>query len=150
MLMLLLRSRDAAYAIDTSYVIEVVPRVSQKKIPHSPDYMTGFVNYAGRPIPVIDFCRIIDGKPASHSLHTRIILLKCYLKGEECFLGLLAEKVTETFDCDSAAFVESGFNVQDLPFLKGVLTDKDFSVQLISVEELFKAMQNAVLSRPEE
>lgn len=146
MLMLLFYVGRDCYALDCEYVVEIIPRVKLKNIPHAPDYFSGLLNFGGMPIPVIDICQIIQGRPSAPCLHTRIILLNYFSPvGESSYLGMIAEKVTESVDREKSEFIDPGLVVKDLPFLGGVLNEEKTSMQLLSVEDLFKSMGGVLL-----
>jgi chemotaxis-related protein WspB len=142
MLMLLFYVEDDSYAIDCESIIEVIPKVKLKQIPHVPNYVNGLLNFGGTPVAVIDLCQLIAGRPSSSSLHTRIILLsRTNPVGETHTMGIIAEKVTETIDRDKADFIDSGLKVKDFPYLGGVLHEQEQMIQLIHIDQLFESMR---------
>lgn len=144
MLLLLLYAGDSAFALDTEFVVEVIPKVNLKTIPQTPPFVSGRMNYGGIPIPVVDLCQLLENRPSSSAMHTRIIVLKDIYEGENRYMGLMGEKITETFDRERKQFIESGFTIDQFPYLKGVLTEGGFSVQFLSVEDLFNALQDVL------
>ena len=73
MLLLLFEIGDGRYALDVNQIIEIVPLVKFKKIPTTPDYVAGLMNYRGDGAPVIDLCQLIDHETFDDALSTRII-----------------------------------------------------------------------------
>jgi chemotaxis-related protein WspB len=146
-LLLLFSAGDDLYACDAEPIIEVVPLVKLKEIPKSPNYIAGLLNYGGQPIPVINFCELVRGQPAQESLHTRIILFSNpdSKNGELTALGLIAEKVTETTSLNLNEFVDTGMRIQNLPYLGGVLSTQNETVQLMQLDKFFDAMQEIVI-----
>ena len=53
MLLLQFEIGNGRYALETNSIIEIVPLVNLKKIPTSPAYVAGLMNYRGEVIPVI-------------------------------------------------------------------------------------------------
>ena len=97
MLLLLFEIGNGRYALETNQIIEIVPLVKLKKIPTTPEYVAGLMNYRGQGIPVIDLCRLIDDIPHDNALSTRIIIVDYPVKDEiNKPLGLIANNVTET------------------------------------------------------
>src|SRR5437762_463613 len=114
MLMLLVHVGDDRYVFECSNVIEVIPKVNLKPINYTPPYVAGLLNFRGVPIPVIDLCCLIEGRPSNNRLHTRIVLLKIPLPdGEEYLVGLLAERVLQTVNLKKNAFVKSGVHLKE-------------------------------------
>jgi chemotaxis-related protein WspB len=97
MLLLLFEIGNGRYALDINQIIEIVPLVKFKKIPTTPDYVSGLMNYRGEGTPVIDLCQLIDNVTFENALCTRIIVVKYPVKDEgDKPLGLIANNVTET------------------------------------------------------
>jgi chemotaxis-related protein WspB len=146
MLMLLFYVGNDLYAIESSYVVEVIPRVSLRKVHHVPDYVAGLFNYRGKIVPVIDLCHLIRDTSSRFCLSTRIIMVSYSNEnyGQQ-YLGLVAEKITETLNKPETAFVDSGIRVKDAPYLGGILMDEKGIIQQIHLEKLFSDPQNTYL-----
>jgi chemotaxis-related protein WspB len=97
MLLLLFEIGTGRYALDVNQIIEIVPLVRLKKIPTTPDYVAGLMNYRGKGTPVIDLNRLVDSIPHENALSTRIIIINFPLQdmGDKP-VGLIANNVTET------------------------------------------------------
>lgn len=146
MLMLIFSVGEERYACDCDYILEVLPKVQLKGVPHAPDYVAGLLNFGGYPVPVVDLCQLIEGRECSDCMHTRVIMLSFELKeGEPQKLGLIAEKVTETRDLDSEQFRDSGLAIEQINYIDGVLHDKQGMVRLLEVGKLFGAMKEELL-----
>ena len=97
MLLLLFEIGNGRYALDVNQIIEIVPLVKLKKIPTTPDYVAGLMNYRGEGIPVLDLNELIDSVPFENALSTRMIIVKYPIKGKgDKPLALIANNVTET------------------------------------------------------
>jgi chemotaxis-related protein WspB len=173
MLMLLCYVGDERYALESSRIVEIVPKVALKKLHHAPEYIPGLFNYRGRIIPVIDLCHLIQGHPCRPHLSTRIILVKYqqhhfsglqsrdlantllddYTTIEENLfstnspqiLGLMAERVTETFKKPKTEFVDPGIRVDTAPYLGEIMTDEKGMIQFVRVEYLLPEAQQTYL-----
>lgn len=97
MLLLLFKIGNGRYALDISQVVEIVPLVKLKKIPTTPDYVSGLMNYRGEGIPVLDLTRLIENTSVEDAFSTRIVIINYPLKDKgDKPLGLIAGNVTET------------------------------------------------------
>src|ERR1700691_5928842 len=97
MLFLVFQLGTDRYAIDAADVVEVLPLVQSKLIPHTPPGVAGIFDYHGVPVPLIDLAELALGKPSHRWMSTRIILINYRQKsGEAQLLGFLAEHATET------------------------------------------------------
>lgn len=97
MLLLLFEIGNGRYALEISQVIEIVPLVKLKKIPTTPAYVSGLMNYRGKGIPVVDLHQLIENTSMEDVFSTRIVIISYPLQDEEIRpLGLIAGNVTET------------------------------------------------------
>lgn len=140
------------YALDTSHVVEVVPRVELWQIPKAPAYVAGVLRYRGQLVPVLDLCQLMHGQPCPVRLSTRILLL--HYPGDDGtahLLGLMVERVTDTLASHDVTFAPSGITADDAPYLGYVATDEHGMIHRIRVESLVPApMRVALLSQPGE
>lgn len=136
MFMLLMYAGDYAFAIDCKYVKEIVPQVHITKTPHVSDHLLGHINYSGRPIPVADLTMLIEKRPSSRNMNTRIVLIQPP-GARNALFGLIAERVTEAKELDLDGRMESSIHPKDLPFLASILNKDAESIQLLDVEKLF-------------
>jgi chemotaxis-related protein WspB len=143
MLMLIFQVGDERYAIATTQIVEIVPRVMLRKLHRVPDYVAGVFNYQGQVIPVIDLSHLINGTPSRPFLSTRIILTRFATQSSEegrasdrRILGLMAERVTQTVELAAADLIDAGYQTLDAPYLgKMALTQKEM-IQCLRVEQL--------------
>ena len=63
MLLLTFKAGANRYAIDVARVIELVPRVELRTIPHAPPFLAGLLGYRGKVIPVIDLGLLLNSEP---------------------------------------------------------------------------------------
>jgi chemotaxis-related protein WspB len=137
MLYLLLRMENARYALEARRIVEVVPLVELKPLPHSAAYVAGLFDYRGVLVPVIDLCRLTGERGCRDRLTTRIVLVDYPGDdGRRHILGLVAEQVTETAKLDDADFQPSGLRQPEAPYL-GPLQKTDATlIQRLEIEHL--------------
>ena len=146
MLILLFYAGKDLFAISSSYIVEVIPRVSFRKVHHVPEYVAGLFNYRGVILPVIDISQLIQGTPGRSHLSTRIIIVKYpNQKGEPQYLGLMAERVTETLNISTTDIKDSSIRVDEAPYLSGTIIDEKRIIQCLQLEKLFSDEQHAYL-----
>lgn len=134
-LMLLMRAGDNMYAIDSTDVVEVIPRVKINKIPHSPEFILGQINFSGKPVPVGDLSILIEGRESKNSLHTRIVLLKSSLGNGQIF-GLLAENMTDAVELNRKDFTQVDLSLNQPSFSAGILNKEEKIIHLLDVDKL--------------
>ncbi|MEH1790143.1 MAG: chemotaxis protein CheW [Nostoc sp.] len=150
MLMLLLNIGNERYAIESRQVVEVIPLVMLKTLPHQPEYITGVFNYRGRIVPVIDLCQLMRGKPSSEYLSTRIVLVNYWgsnnteLKAPY-ILGLMTEQVIETLHQSESKFADSNIQIDTAPYLGKMIVDDQGMIQCLRIEYLLSEAQQVNL-----
>jgi len=98
MLLLVFSIGSEQYALDVREVKEVIPFVSLQPIEGEEASVSGFIDYRGSRVPVIDLCEKKLGKKCHRRYSSRIMIVDAPQKGksEATLLGLLAEKITDT------------------------------------------------------
>ena len=148
MLTLLFTLGDQRYGIPGSSLLEIIPVVSLRTMPHVPAYVAGLLNYRGVVVPVIDLCQLTEARPCRKLLSTRIIVSK-YRRGDlEHPLGLMAERVTETMRLSEEDLNDPGLRLDEAPFLGKVsVPSEESSVQLIEIDRLLPVdLQNRLFT----
>ena len=137
MLLLLFETGEERYALEAIRVREIIPRVRLKKIPGTPEYVAGMMNYHGKAIPVIDVCRLISNEPCSNRFSTRIIMMPYeFDTGEQELIGLMAERITETMQSSPADLQGAGILVDEILNNMGTQKDYDQMVQLFDLKRM--------------
>jgi chemotaxis-related protein WspB len=137
MLLLVFHLGSDRYAIDAEQVVEVLPIVNVKHIPHAFAGVPGVFDYHGASVPLIDLTELALGKPSRTWMSTRIVLVNyCVEPGQTHLLGLLAERATETLRRTEEDFTDSGVAVPDASYLGAVATDAVGIVQRIEIRNL--------------
>jgi chemotaxis-related protein WspB len=159
MLFLIFELGRDRYALPAAPIVEVLPVVRIKRVPHAPAGVIGVFDYHGAPVPVIDLSELTLGRPAAPRLSTRLIVVSYpdrrgqdpgdsqdqvdgqnHVDGQEQgrshLLGLIAERATDTMRRDPADFVASGISTGRAPYLGHVTTSSHGVVQRIDVDTL--------------
>ncbi len=137
MLFLLFHLGDACYALETALVREVLPLLQIRAMPRAPAAVAGVIEHRGVTLPVIDLSELALGRPAARRSSTRIVLVRhTDGHGTERLVGLVAERVTRTLQCDSELFQRSGLSRAGAPYLGGLATLPSGLVQRIELGEL--------------
>lgn len=140
MLLVVLHAGNERFGLEAGRIVEIVPLVRLTPVRRAPAWVAGLFNYRGRVTPVVDLCMLLGGQPARHLLSTRILLAHYTgAAGGPRVLGLLAERVLETVDCDDGAFQDAGVTAPGAPCLGDVLADADGMLRRITVDELLPA-----------
>ncbi|MBW4635301.1 MAG: chemotaxis protein CheW [Iphinoe sp. HA4291-MV1] len=158
MLMLLFYIKNDRYALESRRVVEVVPKVALKTLHHAPDSIAGLLNYRNRLVPVIDLCRLIQGTPCRPLFSSRIILVNYQSRNDDSptgssytsqptsyILGLMAERVTDTFRKQETQHFVPGMKVDTTPYLGEMITDAQGMIQCLQLDEILPERERSFL-----
>ena len=123
------------FALGCAEVIEVVPRVELRSIPHAPEIVPGLFTYRGAIVPVVDLCQLVRRVPCPERLSSRIIVVRPKGFGER-LLGLLAERVVETIELDEKTVIRGGIELREVPYLGEVFIDRGITTQYLRIDGL--------------
>jgi len=141
------------YAVASRLVVEVLPLVPARPIPHMPPFVRGIFSYRGRIIPLVDLGLLLLGRPLHERLSTRVIVIDlpaaCAGNGPAVpRLGMVAENVVSFCTADAATPSLPAWHMPDAPYLGRVLRIDGRTVQLIATEHLLPPALAAVLADP--
>jgi chemotaxis-related protein WspB len=138
MLMLLFSVGNNLYAIPSTHIVEVIPRIPYREVFQVPQYLAGVFNYRGTIVPIIDLCQVIHGTPSKMRLNTRIIIISApQSEGHQQCMGLIAERVIETTDKNATDIKITDIVDHNAQYLKGMVIDSKGMIQLVNLEYLF-------------
>lgn len=142
MLLLLFHIDEDIYAIDSTHIVEVLPLVVLRKVYQVPDHVAGVFRYRNCIVPVVDLCELIRGEHCRSRFSTRIIMIRYQTRtGENAYVGLLAERVTETLDRPNYTSSEQNHG----SYLGEVWTHEGAMIQQFRWEPLISDVQNTAL-----
>ena len=123
--------------MDARRVVEVVPRVEPRTLPHSPPLLLGLLSYRGQVVPVVDFSVLTGSGPCSEALSSRIIVTEFTgSQGSTHRIGLLAEHVCTVVDAARCPVVAGATSLEEAPYLGEVRQHEDGLIQLVLVDRI--------------
>ena len=124
------------YLIPTSDVVEVIPNIYPRKVPHAPDYLLGMMDYRGEPLPLVDVCFLLSGQPCEVVLSSRIVIVEMLsLNKGPVRLGWLFPGVTETLRIGDDQFEAAPIHLQEHEYLGEVVTDDKGILQRLYLQK---------------
>jgi chemotaxis-related protein WspB len=146
MLFLLFELGRDRYALDVERIVEVLPLVTIKRLPHFPPGVAGIFVYRGTAVPAIDLSELALDRPALSLVSTRIVLATYSgERGGTHVLGLIAERATDTLRCDPGDFATFGMSSGSAPYLGPVTWDSRGLIQRIEIDRLLTETVRALL-----
>lgn len=120
---------EEQYAVDASYISEVIPLKLLTRVPGAPDFVLGVVSRRGEIISVIDFGRFV-GLPEKQICHHLI-----FVENQGTQIGIAVHKLKEMTQIpqNSIQAVQTQWSGEQAQHLKGVT---DHGVALLDVKEI--------------
>lgn len=111
------RIENENYAIEISYVTEIIRILPITQVPHMPEFVKGIINLRGKIIPVIDV-RLRFKKPdIKYDDRTCIIVVDV----KEVTIGLIVDNVSEVYTIAETQIVEPPeFSSTKNKYIKGI------------------------------
>ena len=160
MLLLTFQAAGQLYAVDAARIVEVVPRVDMRPLPHAQAFLAGVFEYRGDVVLVVDLGVLLGAGPAPDRLSTRIILVdrapppgrpddpeaeadrgpsaRVPRPSRRSLLGLIAEQVSELATVDPESLLPSPVQVPRAPYLGRLAETPRGMAQLIVVERVLE------------
>ena len=138
------------YAIESRRVVEVLPLVAARPIPHLPDFIRGVFTHRGRLVPLVDLGRLLTGIPLRERLSTRVIVVE-FSAGpadRRTRLGAAAENVLSLCASDEADECLPTLHPPAASYLGRLLRIGGRTIQVLDVEHLLPPEQLANLVSP--
>jgi chemotaxis-related protein WspB len=147
MLLLVFRVAGVDYAVEAGRVVEVIPRVELRSLPHGPDALAGLLRYRGQTVPVIDLGVLFGGAPCPERLSTRIILVDERLPARgQAHVGLLSEHVSDVRRVDDDQVMEQRALLGPNPYLGPIVATDSGLIPLLDVARLLAEPIRAALA----
>jgi len=122
MQILVFQLADAAAALPTAAIRQVLPFLQLTRFPSAPPGIAGLMNLHGAAIPVVDVTAMSGGAGAQARQDTRILLVDHALpEGDSRPLGLLVEGVAGVRRVSATTPRPAGVRLPDYPWLGEVL-----------------------------
>lgn len=139
-----------SYAIESRRVVEVLPLVPARSIPHTPGYVRGVFTYRGSLVPLVDLGRRLGDVDLEERLSTRVIVVEYLPPGPRrtARLGLVAENVISIVAAERAETSLPALELASAPFLGRILRIDGRTVQVVDVDRLLPADLAAGLFPP--
>lgn len=137
MLLLTFHTGEALYAIDARQVVEVVPRVEARPLPHAPEFLVGMLRYRGRVVPLVDFGRLVGASASHDALSTRIVVAEFQsASGGPRRIGIVAERVLQVDRVRPDQVVLPDLELEESPYLGGMVQLDEGLAQFVRPDRL--------------
>ncbi|MDO9542768.1 MAG: chemotaxis protein CheW [Kiritimatiellia bacterium] len=149
MLLLTFKAGENEYALETTRVLRIAPRVKLRSCPDTPAYIAGILNFRSEPVVVVDLSMLINHAPCARLFSTRIIITEySRANNRQILLGLMAESVAAFMKNDQLDFTENVLKTPGVNYLGKMFRAGDQLIQFVKVEEIVPAELENMLTAP--
>lgn len=140
----ILRFAGARYAVDMASVAEVVPVPVMTRIPGSPAWLSGVVNWRGRVLPVVDLRPLVGAALSPLPTSARLVVLA---EGD-IEVGIVADMVPGLLNCHLRDIepIPGTIATGIAPLVRGVV-DVDGPVALLATEAVLRLREQLPAAR---
>ena len=96
-----------AFALEASYVREILDLVPVTEVPAANAFARGLINVRGKIVPLADLRYKLGMEERPPTIDTRIVVIEVELDGDLTTIGLIAEKVHEVTNLSSVDMEET-------------------------------------------
>ena len=104
---LTLRLQDELFAVEAGSVREILDLVPITEVPNASPFVNGLINVRGRVVPLADLRVMFGMDRPEPDEDTRIVVMEVDIDGEPTVAGILADKVHDVTDIESASIEEA-------------------------------------------
>ncbi len=127
---------DRAFGVRARDVREILPVVHTRPVPGAPPHVVGEWLLGGRPVPLIDLRRWLDGVPSRMELATRMLLLDWKGPAGTAPVAFLGERVRDTIEVPRGAISPRSVGEPGERVLGGSVVHEGMLIQLLDPAEL--------------
>jgi len=148
MAMLLFHVGKNRFAIGCSDIVQVLPHILLTEAPfHSPCFL-GLLIRKGKQVPIVDFCQLIEQRPARQFLDSRIILLDLPQGDHVKTIGILAEKVHQMIDLVPEDFSRQEYFLDQCPYISRAVVDKQGLIFAVDLDVFSRFLSEEIFHEP--
>ena len=151
---LTIRLEDELFAVEASRVREILDLVPITEVPSAADFVGGLINVRGRVVPLADLRVMFGMQRPEPDEDTRIVVMEVDIDGEPTIAGILADKVHDVTDIESASIEEAPkVGMRWRPeFVKGIGKRNGGFIIIPDMERIFETpgSRSASVATPEE
>ena len=113
---------DEYYCLETMYIKEVYPLKEYTRIPCSPDFIFGVINFHGQILSIIDLKKVLNLSDIAVSDRNKLIILN---SGDMTF-GIMTDNILGIRDIDEDAIqkeLPTGIDMSNSHYISGITND---------------------------
>jgi purine-binding chemotaxis protein CheW len=133
-------------------VLEVLEIQHITKVPRTPEFVRGVINFRGEILPVIDTRMKFLMPPSEDTTKTVIIVLDLKLENKKVMIGATADSVRDVFkataeDIKQVPEIGSRYNTE---FITGMIKRGDSFIMMLDLEKVFSTDDLILINEIEE
>jgi purine-binding chemotaxis protein CheW len=126
------------YGVSVDWILQIIAIVGVTKIPKTPPFVKGVINYRGKIIPVMDLRLRFKLPEQEYNERTSIVLIKIKTEKSDINVGIIVDKVMEVIDIHAHEIEKTpAFGVDlDTQFILGMAKVKNKVISLLNITNI--------------
>lgn len=137
---------EEIFALDISFVREILDDTNITRIPRTPPSMRGVLNVRGHAVPVVDLRRKFGMSSTEMTVNTCVIITEVTIDDDMAQVGALADTVQEVLEILPAQIdppPQMGTSI-DTRFIRGMAKKDNRFIIILDVNRIFSSEELAV------
>ncbi len=136
------------YAIEISYIKEIIEYKEFCTIPAVPSFFRGILDLRGRPVPIIDLGTRFNGEPLTISKRSCIVIVELTINGSKLEMGLIIDSVKEVIDLQEDQIEPPPNFGQSIEtrFMSGITKFEGKFIVILNIEHVLPTEELALLN----
>ena len=134
------RLGDNVYGIDITRVQEIRALGEIRKLPNTPDYCMGVIDFRNAMVPILDMREIFGYELKPMDKQTVMVVVSVGEPGKDMLVGIIVDAVSDVIAVNPGDIKKSpkiGNNVST-EFMKGMFKYQDKIIVMLSLESIFE------------
>jgi purine-binding chemotaxis protein CheW len=127
------------FALEATYVREILDLVAVTEVPGADPFVNGLINVRGKVVPLADLRLKFGLQATAATIDTRIVVIEVMLEGRPSIVGLRADKVYEITQVPAAALEQTPrIGMRWRPdYIRCIAKRGDDFIVVLNIEQIF-------------
>ena len=140
---ILFSNNNQNFALDITNIDRIIEFQKPKKLPESPDFLLGVIQYNERILPIIDLTKRLYNVDLTLNENVKVIVVLW----KEKQIGLIVDNILGIHGFDETKFEQSIDDIQiSKEYIQGFIKSKDDITIVLDIDRLFDLEQEKELS----
>lgn len=131
------RVGNELYAVNTQYVISIIEMKPLTRIPETPNYIEGVINFRGTALPVLNLHVILGSPKKAITPETAIVINELTFENSSLQVGMIVDSLTGVFNYNTAEILPAPeISQQQRKWIEGLVQNNETFTQILNLKAL--------------